>query len=156
MKYKLLCRWAHHNLTSEMLENVSIDAAFIYGKLEFNLEQSILRNERLEQEDYYDQAVPENRPSTKSEPEGSALYVEKFDLLPQSLIREDDIEVYIRGVTHRNKINKLANKLMTRLKWLPMLSKYEIFEKAITAHYKMKSNNLERQNKMHDRVKERA
>ena len=45
---------------------------------------------------------------------------------------------------------------MTRLKWLPMLSKYEIFEKAITAHYKMKSNNLERQNKMHDRVKERA
>jgi hypothetical protein len=54
MKYKLLCRWAHHNLTSEMLENVSIDAAFIYGKLEFNLEQSILRNERLEQEDYYD------------------------------------------------------------------------------------------------------
>jgi hypothetical protein len=72
------------------------------------------------------------------------------------LIREDDIEVYIRGVTHRNKINKLANKLMTRMKWLPMLSKYEIFEKAITAHYKMKSNNLERQNKMHDRVKERA
>lgn len=48
------------------------------------------------------------------------MYVEKFDLAPQSLIREDDIEVYIRGVSHRNKINKLVNKFMSRLKWLPM------------------------------------
>jgi len=51
------------------------------------------------------------------------LYVEKFDLDPQSLIREDDIEVYIRGVAHRNKINRMFNKYISRLKWLPMLKK---------------------------------
>lgn len=38
MKYKLLCRWAHHALTSEQIEKISPDATFIYGKLEFNLE----------------------------------------------------------------------------------------------------------------------
>jgi hypothetical protein len=79
----------------------------------------VLRNERLEQDDFYDQTSPENRPSTRSQAGGSALYVEKFDLSPSSLVREDDIEVYIRGVAHRNKINKLVNKYMSRLKWLP-------------------------------------
>ena len=48
MKYKLLCRWAHHNLTSETIENLGPEATFIFGKLEYNLEQAILRNERLE------------------------------------------------------------------------------------------------------------
>lgn len=38
MKYKLLCRWAHHNLTSEQIEGISPEATFMYGKLEFNLE----------------------------------------------------------------------------------------------------------------------
>ena len=72
-----MCRWAHHNLTSETIENISTEATFIYGKLEFNLEQAILRCERLEQEDFFDKL---NRPSTKSEHGGSALYVENFDL----------------------------------------------------------------------------
>ena len=38
MKYKLLCRWAHHNMSSETIENISTEATFIYGKLEFNIE----------------------------------------------------------------------------------------------------------------------
>lgn len=54
MKYKLLCRWAHHNMTSENIENISTEATFIYGKLEYNLEQAMLRNERLDQDDFYD------------------------------------------------------------------------------------------------------
>ena len=82
MKYKLLCRWAHHNLTAEQIENINNDATFIYGKLEYNLEQAILRNERLEQDDFYDKAQTDTRPSTKSPDGGSALYVEKFDLAP--------------------------------------------------------------------------
>jgi len=72
------------------------------------------------------------------------MYVEKFDLAPQSLIREDDIEVYIRGVSHRNKINKLVNKFMSRLKWLPMKQKYEIFENSITEYFNLKNQNIER------------
>lgn len=51
------------------------EATFLFGKLEFNLEQSIERNERLEQDDYYDTLQPEQRPNTQSESEGSALYV---------------------------------------------------------------------------------
>lgn len=82
MKYKLLCRWAHHALTSEQIEKISPDATFIYGKLEFNLEQAMERLERLSQEDYFDKANPENRPSTKAELGQGALYVEKFDLAP--------------------------------------------------------------------------
>jgi hypothetical protein len=143
MKYKLLCRWAHHNMTNEELENISTDATFIYGKLEFNLEQAILRNERLEQDDQYDAAINEPRPSTKNEESGCALYVEKFDLNPHSLVKEDDIEVYIRGVSHKNKLNKLVNKFMSRLKWLPMKNKYEVFENAVTDHLELKQQNLE-------------
>lgn len=35
------------------------EATFLFGKLEFNLEKSIERNERLEQDDYYDTLRPE-------------------------------------------------------------------------------------------------
>lgn len=48
MKYKLLCRWAHYALTSEQIEKISPEATFIYGKLEFNLEQAMERLERLD------------------------------------------------------------------------------------------------------------
>lgn len=71
-------------------------------------------------------------------------------------MREDDIEVYIRGVAHRNKINKLSNKFISRLKWLPMKAKYDIFENAIGDHFNIKNKNLERQNLIHDRVKART
>lgn len=64
-----------------------------------------------------------------------ALYVENFEIPPQSLIREDDVEVYVRGTTYRNKINKTVNKFMSRLKWLPMHSKYQLFEKSIESHF---------------------
>lgn len=54
MKYRLLCRWAHFNLTSESIETLTPEATFLYGKLDFNLEQAMLRSERLEHDDYYD------------------------------------------------------------------------------------------------------
>ena len=43
MKYKLLCRWAHHNMTSEAIDGISTEATFIYGKLDFNLDSAIQR-----------------------------------------------------------------------------------------------------------------
>ena len=36
MKYKLLCRWAHYNLSSAELENLNTEATFLYGKLAYN------------------------------------------------------------------------------------------------------------------------
>lgn len=43
MKYKLLCRWAHHNMTSEAIDGISTEATFIYGKLDYNLDSAIQR-----------------------------------------------------------------------------------------------------------------
>jgi hypothetical protein len=59
---------------------ISPEATFLYGKLEFNLEQACTRHERLSQEDYYDSAKPENRPSTKADMNENALYIENFDI----------------------------------------------------------------------------
>ena len=91
----------------------------------------MVRHERLSQNDYFDTAKPENRPSTKADLGDGALYVENFDIPAQSLIREDDIEVYVRGTTYRNKINKVVNKFFSRLKWLALNSRYKVFENAI-------------------------
>ena len=144
MKYKLLCRWAHHALTSETLETIGSDATFIYGKLEFSLEQTISRAERLSQDDLWDKATPETRPSTKTDKDAGALYVENFDMPPISFLREDDLEVYVRGTTYRNKINKVMNKFISKLKWLPLEKKYEVFEKAIESHFKIKNANIKK------------
>lgn len=70
-----------------------------------------------------------------------------------SLIREDDIEVYLRGVTYRNKINRVVNKLMSRLKWLPMQKRYDIFEEAVTKHQSIKKNNIKKQILLQDKIK---
>jgi hypothetical protein len=56
MKYKLLCRWAHYSMTSETMESIGNEFCFMYGKLEYNLEQAISRIARLEQEDFYENA----------------------------------------------------------------------------------------------------
>lgn len=103
------------------------------------------RCERLGQTDFYDQAIPKNRPSTRAGEGQGALYVENFDLDPQSLIREDDIEVYIRGISYRNKINKLVNKFMSRLKWLPMEQRYDILTQAVKMHHEIKEANIKSQ-----------
>lgn len=97
---------------------ISSEATFMFGKLELNIEQTMDRLDRLQQEDDFDKTKPENKPSTRSK-EGISLYVENFETLPQSLIREDDIEVYLRGVTYLNKVNRSINKLIQRVKWMP-------------------------------------
>lgn len=102
------------------MEKFGPDATLLYGKLQFNLEQSIMRHDRLNQIDYFDSLKTHQRPTTRADISGGALYVENIDLAQQSLIREDDIEVYTRGVTYRNKINRVMNKFLSRLKWLPM------------------------------------
>ena len=131
-------------MSSETVEQISPEATLLYGKLEYSLEQAMSRHDRLNQNDYYDMAKKEFRPSTKAEMSEGALYVENFDMPPQSLIREDDIEVFIRGTTYRNKINKTVNKLMSRLKWMAMNKKYYVYEKAIESYQSLQKSNLRR------------
>lgn len=40
----------------------------------------MLRAERLEQDDFFDEAIPANRPNTKAELGEGSLYVENVDL----------------------------------------------------------------------------
>ena len=68
-----------------------------------------------------------------------------MDLEPQSLLREDDIEIFTRSVTYRNKVSKVVNKFMSRLKWVPMLHRYEIFEKALESKNDQKQANIKAQ-----------
>ena len=63
------------------------------------MENAIKRYERLDFDDGFDTAKPVNRPNTKAK-EGGSLYVENSDLEPMSIIRQDDIDVYLRHVTY--------------------------------------------------------
>jgi hypothetical protein len=96
------------------------------------------------------------RPSTKPKDGGAALYVEKDDAPAQSLLREDDIEVYIRQVSHRNKCGRLMQKYSSRLKWLALHKKHAIFEKAVEGSFKVKQANIDRQLRNVEKVRERA
>ena len=80
--------------------------------------------------------------------------MENFELEPQSLVREDDVEVYLRSVCYRNKVGRLSDKYLSRLKWLPMQHRYSIFEGAIEMSQRIKTENVAAQKLMHKRVKE--
>jgi hypothetical protein len=43
-------------------------------------------------------------------------------------VRADDIEVFVRGTTYRNKVNKVMNKFLARLKWVALQSNLDIFD----------------------------
>ena len=71
------------------------------------------------------------------------MYLEIKDLPPHSSIREDDIEVYLRHVTYAGKINKLVNKWLARLKWMPLSKRFEIFDKMADKYFQIREKNLE-------------
>jgi len=64
-------------------------------------------------------------------------------LPPHSSIREDDIEVYLRHVTYASKINKLLNKWLARLKWMPLSKRFEVFDKMVDKYFQIRDKNLE-------------
>jgi hypothetical protein len=111
-------------LTAESADRMNAEATFLFSKLEKQFEYAMSRKERLEQEDFFDEAIESCRPSTcvnlGEELGMGTLYVEKKDLKAQSLIREDDVEVYMRGVSYKNKVSKTVNKFLSRAKWLAM------------------------------------
>ena len=72
------------------------------------------------------------------------------------MIREDDVEVFLRATTYRNKVCKVVNKFLSRLKWLPLQHGYDIFEKSHQAFKKQKELNIEKQQNMVQRVEERV
>jgi hypothetical protein len=63
---------------------------------------------------------------------------------PMSIIRQDDVEVYMRQVAYDQKVNRLMSKFLARLKWLPLYRRFEIWTDAVEAYNKIKEANLSR------------
>jgi hypothetical protein len=78
------------------------------------------------------------RPTSKAKKNEGTLYVEIKDMPAQSSIRQDDIEVYMRHVVYEGKINKLVNKFMARLKWMPLSERFDIFESSVAKYFKIR------------------
>jgi len=58
------------------------------------------------------------------------------------LIREDDIEVYMRVQTYRNKLFRTFDKFMTEISWIPYMSRFPIYEQSriIMQDYKLEAH----------------
>ena len=52
-RHKLLLRWAHYCLTSEIVDRISLRFNPAYAKIQFELENCVKRFQRLEGEDHF-------------------------------------------------------------------------------------------------------
>ena len=89
-------------------------------------------------DDYVKALFPELRPTSRAKKNEGTLYVEIKDLPPHSCIREDDFEVYSRHLTYANSVNKLVNKFMARLKWLPLAKRFDMFDKMVKKYFEQR------------------
>lgn len=55
-----------------------------------------------------------------------------------SIIRRDDVEVYLRTVTYDQRVNQLMSKYLARLKWMPLYRRFEIWTDAVDAFNKIR------------------
>lgn len=117
---------------------------FYLGKLEMEKELCIKRSQRLEGPDEFAKAKVYKRPSTKAKVGGS-LYVENLHPPPISAIRQDDIEVWMRRQTYLNKCFRVFYKYIDKLKWIPLLQRFEIFEESMVYAKEQREDSLEDQ-----------
>lgn len=66
------------------------------------------------------------------------------------------MQIFSRSCSYRNKVSKAVNKFMSRLKWLPMLHRFEIYEKAIESKLKQKEANIQAQLDFIEKIDSRA
>ena len=128
-KLKYLQRWSHYALTSELVDKVSLKFSPNYSKLQFELENSIKRYQRLEGEDHF--ATDLKRPQ-RLEPNGEIMLE---DLHAESIpkhnsLRLDDLDVYTRIASYEEKCNRAAQRFINRAKWAPLSHRFDIFTQA--------------------------
>ena len=125
-RHKYLSRWAHFALTSELVDKVSLKFSPNYSKIQFELENSIKRYQRLEGEDHF--ATKEPRPQRK-EANGDIVRDDiNVESLPkQSALRLDDIDVYNRVVTYEEKCNRSLSKFVNKCKWAPLNHRFDVY-----------------------------
>ena len=50
---------------------------------------------------------------------------------PSSTLRADDIDVYLRLITYEEKITRLADVFVNKVKWVPLTKRYDIYKQSI-------------------------
>lgn len=96
-RYKLLARWSHYCLTSDIVDQVSLKFNSTYTKIQFEMENCIKRCQRLDGDDHF--THPDKLPK-----EDLGSYEGYEDKPATSALRPDDIEIYLRCVTYEEKI----------------------------------------------------
>lgn len=138
-KYKMLTRWAHFALTSETIDRIGSQGTFIYGRVEYEIENAMKRYERLDQKDGYADVRDGKikRPQTQeindlNKGDRIEQAQDKEDRLgdrtrdPVSCIRVDDFEIYLRIQTYHQKLFRPMEKFIARGKWTSTSKNIEI------------------------------
>jgi hypothetical protein len=133
----MLGRWANQIQSSNGIDMTGGHFDRMIGRLQKEVDACRNRSERLRIDDHYDDAVDKNavRPqpiaTEDDEPKTQTLlYVETIDKAINSSIRQDDLEVYMRITTYRNKLFRLPEKLATTLRWIPYSDRFEIWQES--------------------------
>lgn len=141
-KYKMLTRWAHFALTSNSIDRIGQSGTFTYGRLEYEIENSVKRFERLSQNDGYSEIRDglRKRPQTadindnsfigtetqKAQMTEDKLQEDDRSADPISCIRMDDFEVYLRIQSYHNVIQRPLKKFIARAKWISTAKSMDI------------------------------
>jgi len=136
-KYRMLGRWADQVTTSRQVDMTADQFDRMVGRLQKEFDSAIQRTERLAVDDAYDYAVdPEGkRPQpTSGEADGgrsgTLLYVEAPERSVNSVVRLDDVEVYLRIQSYRSRLYRLPEKLAVAIRWLPYSRRFDIWERS--------------------------
>ena len=104
-RYKLMLRWAHLCLTSDRVDQVSLSFNSRYTKIQFEMENCVKRVQRLDGQDHFKET---KRPS----PSNDLGFTPEDHHDPISVLRLDDIDVYLRQKTYDEKISRTAERFI--------------------------------------------
>ena len=75
--------------------------------------------------------------------ETTRLYIEKTTQRSvNSAIRQDDFEVFLRQKTYQRKLNRLANKLVSKIKWLPYSKRFDMWQECREMIYERRQSAI--------------
>lgn len=134
-KYKMLGRWACQLDRAEVVNGNATPFDKAVGRLQEEIDSALSRAERLQVDDSYDAAVDTSaqrpQPTSKDHEAGgqhTLLYVEAPEKCINSVVRQDDVEVYLRIQTYRNKLYRAPEKLAASIKWLPYSHRFDVWK----------------------------
>lgn len=177
-KYKLLIRWANASMRAPDLDRVHRQLNHHISILQQEADMCNNRLERLMPDDKFQGAMDAERPSPTTKvkhmpsdaqemeaeemneikqkaykEDVAKLYIENTEYRSvNSAIRQDDFEVYLRQKTYKNKLNRLASKLINKLKWLPYSRRYDIWQESREIIYEYRQASVSELSKLQQRI----